>query len=401
MKRFLDERTLYLLLSGAIAVVTWLYVATAQNPLVSRSMKVDIQLRNLDPNEVVLRPSTRTPPQVTVRLQGPRSQVAPLAPKLVDAYADLSGLGPGDHPEVPVVITPPPDVRVADQRPTSILVVLDAVSSKRLPVEVSLLDAPPEGITLGVPHTAPTVVSVSGASRQVAQVRHVLVYFDTAAVKQQVVASLQVAPVDASGQVVTGVKVTPNNVNMTLAVREAVISKVVPVVPTLVGTPQPALAITSASTVPGIVTLTGPSAVLQGVESAATVPVDMTGVHSDVVRRVALQLPAEVSASTRQVTVTVRVGRGLLSTILRGVSVRVIGVPAGSASRVVPDRVDVQVEGPQDLVRRLTAQSVTAEISAAGRGPGQYTMSPRPILPQGIHVLAIQPAQVVIILSSL
>jgi YbbR domain-containing protein len=401
MKRFLDERTLYLLLSGAIAVVMWLYVATAQNPLVSRSMKVDIQLRNLDPNEVVMRPSTRTPLQATIRVQGPRSQVALLTPKLVDAYADLSGLGPGDHPEVPVIITPPPDVRVADQRPASILVVLDALASKRLPVEVSLLDTPPEGITLGAAHTAPSVVVVNGPSRQVAQVRHVLVYFDTAAARQQVVASLQVAPVDATGQVEMGVKVTPNNVSMTLAVREAVISKVVPVVPTLVGTPQPALAVTSASTVPGIVTLTGPSAVLAGVESAATAPVDVAGAYSDVVRRVGLQLPAEVSASTKQVTVTVRVGRGLLSTVLRGVPVRVIGVPAGGAFRVMPDRVDIQVEGPQDLVRRLTVQSVTAEISAAGRGAGQYTMSPRAILPPGIRVLTVQPAQVVVILSSL
>ncbi|HLW60872.1 MAG TPA: CdaR family protein [bacterium] len=401
MKRFLDERTLYLLLSGAIAVVMWLYVATAQNPLVSRSMKVDIQLHNLDPNEVVMRPSARTPLQATIRVQGPRSQVALLTPKLVDAYADLSGLGPGDHPEVPVIITPPPDVRVADQRPASILVVLDALASKRLPIEVSLLAAPPEGITLGAAHTAPSVVVVNGPSRQVAQVRHALVYFDTAAVRQQVVASLQVAPVDATGQAVTGVKVTPSNVNMTLAVREAVISKVVPVVPTLVGTPQPALAVTSATTVPGIVTLTGPSAALTGVENAATAPVDVTGAHGDLVRRVALQLPAAVSASTRQVTVTVRVGRGLLSTVLRGVAVRVIGVPAGGAFRVMPDRVDVQVEGPQDLVRGLTAQSVTAEISAAGRGPGQYTISPRAVLPPGIRVLTVQPAQVVVILSSL
>jgi len=97
--------------------------------------------------------------------------------------------------------------------------------------------------------------------------------------------------------------------------------------------------------------------------------------------------------------VTVHVGRGLLSTILRAVPVRVVGVPAGAASRVVPDHIDLQVEGPQDVVRRLTTQTVTVEVSAAGRQPGQYTATPRAILPQGVHVLTIRPAQVLVILS--
>ncbi|TMI84311.1 MAG: hypothetical protein E6H03_02175 [Bacillati bacterium ANGP1] len=121
MKRFWDERTLYLLLSGGIALVMWLYVATAQNPVVARSLKVDIELRNLEPNEVVVRPSPKSPPQITVRLQGPRSQIALLTPKLVDAYVDLSGLEPGEHTEVPVIVSSALDVRVVDQKPSALL----------------------------------------------------------------------------------------------------------------------------------------------------------------------------------------------------------------------------------------------------------------------------------------
>jgi hypothetical protein len=81
------------------------------------------------------------------------------------------------------------------------------------------------------------------------------------------------------------------------------------------------------------------------------------------------------------------------------VPIRVVGIPPGATSRVVPDRVDVQVEGPQDVVRRLTAQAISVEVSAAGRPPGQYRINPQAILPKGVRVLTIQPAQVVIILS--
>ncbi len=402
MRRLWGERQLYFLLSVAISVVMWLYVATAQNPLVSRPLNVDLQVRNLGPNAVVIRPAPTSPVKVRVVLQGSRSQVAALTPKLVDAYVDLLGLGPGEHPQVPVVVTAPPDleVRVVDQNPTALFFVLDAFASKRLPVEVSLLGRPPEGITIGNPRTSPTHVIVSGPAHQVDEVRHALVSVDIATLRQEVGGSLPVIPADANGQAVAGVQVIPKIVGMTLVVREGVLSKVVPIVPAIVGPPPQAFAVTSATAEPGTVALTGPGSVLRSIESAQTIPVDVSRARSDFSRQVALQLPPGVTASVQQVTVTVHVGRGLLSTILRSVPVRVVGVPAGAAFRVMPDRVDLQVEGPQDVVRHLTAQAVTVEVSAAGRQPGQYIMVPRAILPQGVRVLMIQPALVVVILST-
>jgi YbbR domain-containing protein len=401
MRRFWGERQLYSLLSVGIAMVMWLYVATAQNPVVSRPMRVDLQLRNLAQTEVVIRPAPSAPPvQVTVRLEGPRSQIALLTPKLVDAYADLSGLGPGDHPQVPIGVTPALDVKVVDVKPASILVVLDAFASKRIPVEVSLLGSPPEGVTLGGAHLAPSHVIVSGPAMQVEEVRHAYVSVDTASLRQQVIKSLPVIPADANGQAVPGVQVSPKLVGITLAVREGVVSKVVPVVPTITGAAPQALTVTGAAADPETVTLTGPAATLLGIENATTVPVDLSGARGDISRRVALQLPPGVTPSARLVTVTVRFGKGLLSTVLRAVPVRVVGAPVGATSRVVPDRVDVQVEGPQELIRRLNAQAVSVEVSAAGRHPGQYTMNPQAILPKGVHVLTIQPSQVVVIVSS-
>lgn len=400
MKRFWGERQLYFLLSVAIAVVMWLYVATAQNPVVSRQIRVDLQLRNVGENEVVIQPAPAAPVQVRVRVQGPRSQVALLNPKLVDAYVDLSGLGPGDHSQVPVVVTPALDVRVEEVDPKTVLVALDALASRRLPVEVTLMGTPPPDVTLGSPHTAPTHVVVSGPARQVAGVRHALVSVDTASLRQQVVASLPVIPVDANGQPVSGVQVSPKIVGMTLAVREGVISKVVPIVPTITGTPPPAVMVTGATAEPDTVALSGPASALAGINQATTAPVDVAGARGDFSRRVALQLPPGITPTVRQVMVTVHFGRGLLSTVLRAVPVRVVGMSPRTTSRVVPDRVDVQVEGPQELIRRLTTQAVTIEVSAAGRQPGQYTMSPQAILPKGVRILTIQPAQVMVILSS-
>ncbi len=395
MKRFTNEQILYMLLSLAIATVMWLYVATAQNPLVERAMTIDLHVRGLSANEVVV----QAPNRLQVRLQGPRSALALLTPPMLDASVDLSGLRPGEH-RVPVYVAAPPEVRVIERTPAEALVVLDAMTQKRLSVEVGLIGRPPEGITLGTPQVTPVHVIVKGAATQVDEVRHALVTIDTTNLRQQLVTSVPVRLVDANGQEVHGVAATPSVVEARLPVQEGVITKVVPVVPTIVGTPPPGLAVTAVTSDPATVTLRGPGRLLQSIQAASTAPIDLSGARGDLSRQVALALPSGVSSSTQRVTVVVRIGRAVLSTIVRAVPVRVVGVPAGTAFRVVPDRVDVQVEGPEDVVRRLTVTMLAIEVDAAGTRPGPHQVGLRAVLPPGVRLLAIRPSRVTVIVAS-
>ncbi len=392
MRRFTDERFLYVVLSLLVATVMWLYVATAQN--LERVMTIDLHVRGLSPNEVVV----QAPGRVQVRLQGPRSALALLSPAVLDASLDLSGLGRGEH-RVPVYVATPPDVRTVERSPAEALVVLDTLTRARLSVEVGLTGKPPDGVTLGSPRVSPGHVVVSGATTQVGEVRHALVTLDTANLRQQVVTSAPVHLMDANGQEVRGLTIEPSIVEATLPVQEAVITKVVPVVPTIVGAPAPGLAVTSVTTDPATVTLTGPGSRLTGVQAAATSPVDLAGTRGNLSRRVALSLPGGVSAPVQRVTVTVHIGRALLSTIFRAVPVHIVGVPAGTASRVVPDRVEVQIEGPQDVLQHLSASAVTVQVDAAGQRAGQRQITVRAVLPPGVRLLAIRPSRVVVILT--
>lgn len=395
MRGLTNERFLYGVLSLLIATVMWLYVATAQNPLIERVMTVDLHVRGLSPSEVVV----HAPGRVQVRLQGPRSALTQLSPAAVDAFVDLGGLQPGEH-RVPVSVAAPPELRAVDRAPAEALVVLDTLIQRRLPVDVSLIGRPPEGVTLGPSRVSPGYVIVSGAATQVEEVRHALVTLDTANLHQQVVTSMPVRLLDANGQEVRGLTIEPSIVEATLPVREAVITKVVPVVPTITGGPAQGLTVTGVATDPATVALTGPGSLLAGIQAAPTAPVDLSGARRDVSRQVALSLPGGVSAPTSRVAVTVRVGRALLSTIFRAVPVRVVGVPAGTHSRVVPDRVEVQIEGPQEVLQRLSASAVTVEVDAAGQRQGQRQVTLRAVLPPGVRLLAIRPSRVVVILTS-
>lgn len=389
------ERLLYAILSLAVASIAWLYVATAQNPLVERTMNVELHLRGLSPNEVLVQ---APPSRVQVHLSGPRSAVALLSPAVLDASVDLSGLRPGEH-RVPVVVAAPPEVRAAAQTPQEVLVVLDAVQSRRVPVEISLIGNLPQGVTLGTPHVTPAYVTVTGAASQIEEIRHAIVTVDTTNLRQQLTTSLQVRLVDASGQEVRGPSIAPQLVAAELTVREGVITKVVPVVPAIVGTPPPPLAVTGISTDPATVTLQGTGLVLQSVSAVPTAPIDLRRARGDLRQQVGLQIPAGVTASVSRVAVSVTFGGGSLSTTLHGVPVQVVGLRPGVRPRVVPSSIDVQVEGPTAVVARLTPQSIRIVVDAGGKGAGRYQFTPRAQLPQGVRVLSLNPTQVLVILT--
>lgn len=389
------ERLLYAILSLAVASIAWLYVATAQNPLVERTMNVELHVRGLSPNEVLVQ---APPSRVQVHLSGPRSAVALLSPAVLDASVDLSGLRPGEH-RVPVVVAAPPEVRAAAQTPQEVLVVLDAVQSRRVPVEISLIGNLPQGVTLGTPHVTPAYVTVTGAASQIEEIRHAIVTVDTTNLRQQLTTSLQVRLVDASGQEVRGPSIAPQLVAAELTVREGVITKVVPVVPAIVGTPPPPLAVTGISTDPATVTLQGTGLVLQSVSAVPTAPIDLRRARGDLRQQVGLQIPAGVTASVSRVAVSVTFGGGSLSTTLHGVPVQVVGLRPGVRPRVVPSSIDVQVEGPTAVVARLTPQSIRIVVDAGGKGAGRYQFTPRAQLPQGVRVLSLNPTQVLVILT--
>jgi YbbR domain-containing protein len=255
-------------------------------------------------------------------------------------------------------------------------------------------------VTIGTPRVSPSTVLVSGAGTLVGEVRRALVSLDTTNLHQQTVASQPVRLLDADGQEVHGLTVEPATVEASLPVREGVITKVVPIVPTIVGTPPPPLAFTGASASPQTVTLTGPGTLLRDVSVVTTVPVDISRARGNFSHRVRLQVPANVAASVRQTKVEVQIGRPLLSTVFQHVPVKVIGLAAGTSSEVSPDKVYILVEGPQDLIAHLKSDDVSVELNAAGSLPGEYTMVPRAILPQGVRLLSIRPFRVHVILRS-
>lgn len=179
---------------------------------------------------------------------------------------------------------------------------------------------------------------------------------------------------------------------------ESATTKVVPVVPTIVGEPRFGYSLLGVQVTPAAVSIRGEPRQLETVEKVTTEPINMTGATRDVVSDVAVSAPLGVSVATGRVRVSIQITPAIAITVLRGIRVQVTDLPAGMTADLQPATVQVRVSGPVVLVTRLRADEFTAIVTAADLAAGQYTLPVRVRGPADIEVFDIQPAQVVLTL---
>jgi YbbR domain-containing protein len=392
MRRFFHERNLYLLLSVAIATVMWLYVASVQNPEVERSIRVNLRLRGVGPNLIVV----RAPAEVEVRLRGPRSAFSSL--EGVEAWADLSGLSPGEH-RVPVLVTVPENVRVLEKEPREAVVVVDRRARRAMDVEVELVGRLPPGITLGEPEVNPPQVTIDGPQGEVAAVHRVLVSLDVSDIRSTRTLTLFPRVLGTRGEFVRGVEVMPPVIQVTVPVKEEFLVKVLPVVPVIQGSPAPGYSLRAVVVSPAAVALRGPGQILESLSFLRTLPVEIEGVSANVEREVPLQIPEGVQVEETRVKVSVAVGRSAIVKILREIPVRLTEVPQGFRSRVDPGTVTVIIQGPPAIVDQITPSALTVSVSASGLGPGRHSRPLEVQAPPEVTVVEVVPTTVTISLE--
>lgn len=382
------ERNLYRILSVAVAVALWYMMAADRNPQVERTLGVDLRPRGLAAGLVVVGPT----PRVEVRVRGPRSLVAELNGEAVDAYVDLTQIAEAGEYRLPVQARGPQGVRVVSVRPEEVVVAVDVVARRQVPVEVVLQGSPAPGVVVGQPSVRPPQVTVQGPRSLVQQVQRAWVAVDVSGLRSSLTQSLRVRVEDQTGAELPLVAAQPQNVQVTLPVGEGVLSRTVPVVPTLAGRPRPGLSVALLEASPPVVRVRGPQEALVKLSVLLTEPVDVSLLEGELHRMVRLRLPPRVRADSGPV-VSVRVVV-LPTPVSREVEVQLsVRADPGWEASVQPSAVRVAVVGPKEGVERLREDQVEAFVSVSGQGAGTWRVPVRVSVPEGLVVAWVDPPE--------
>ncbi len=375
----------------ALSVILYVFALRETNPEQVREtdFAIPVEVVNVPAGLVVV----DRPPPVKLRVRAPIDVLNRLRPESFTALADASNARAGEQDLLVSVRPTDPDVRDVTSVPARVRLRLEDVQERTLPVRVNISGQVPTGYQLGQPRADPARLTVSGASGQVSKAYEAVVDVNVERVTVSVNAVFTPRVVDERGNELKDLSVRPPAVNVQVPIVQQAQFKEVGVRPKLDGQPAQGYLLQQVEVDPPTVTLVGEPSALEGVSFAETELVDVKGIASTAVRRVAVTPPSQtlLVQPGQTVLVTVKVAPLTITQTVR-VQPTVLDLAANLELVKPPDPVSITITGPAPTLSGLSGKDFRVVLELGGKGPGRYDVEPKvQNLPQGMSVDRIEP----------
>jgi YbbR domain-containing protein len=390
-----------LALAFFLAAVVWVTAVVISDPNDERtSNPIPIEITGQDPNLLLI---GEIPSLARITLEAPTSIWNQLDnnASMMEAWIDLSGLGAGEHTvQVNTQVDASP-VRIVQVDPSEVVIVLEPLLTKNVPVQLIVNGEPPLGYQKEPAQVNPATVQLSGPESAVSNVMQARVTLDIAGASQTVTSNLDVEIVDADGAPVDGVTVSPGSVTVTQPISLLRGFRNVAVKVITEGQVANGYRLTNITVTPPTVTVSAadPLLVNELPGFVETVPVNLSNLTDDIEINVGLILPEGITL-VREPSVLVQVGVGAIeSSLSLPLPVEILGLPPELEATITPQMLDVIVSGPIPVLEVLTPASFRLVIDLTNMVPGVYQISPIfDLVPKQVRIDSILPETVEVIL---
>lgn len=390
--------------AGALMLAFFIWViATFQSDPIQQGRfpsRVDIRMMP-DDGLLIVSPVTQTRTASLV-IRAPRSVFDLLSTEEIEVWADLSGLGPGEHTVPLQARLARPRASVIDISPSLMRLTLEAADQRQIPLRAVITSEPPPGYSREEPVFDVNLnqVLVSGPASKVDEVVAAEASIDLAQQRNPYEADVRLSAVDAEGNVVDDVTLDPQIVHASVPIRRRDDVEEVAVRPTINGAPPDGYVLNALSYDPQVILVSGTSGQLANLpDTLSTQPIILTDRTTNFEVEVPVVLPDAnlLVLSGQNITVSVEISPLTASREFDGIPVEVLGVPDGHIARLAPVEVTVLLTGPQPQLDPLQSSDIRVSIDLNRLAAGSYTMTPIISVSQGqipIESISVLPAEI-------
>jgi YbbR domain-containing protein len=290
-----------------------------------------------------------------------------------------------------------PRIQIIDYQPQQVSVTLDRIVTRSIPVKV-VTGIPPAGLSLGPQTQSVSSVDATGASTFVASIVQAEGTVPIDASGLDVNKEVPLVPVDASGDTVENITLSPATVQVSIQIGSQLRSQTVAVtVPAFRGSPAAGYYVTSMDVSPLVISVSGEADALAALNGAvSTQPISIAGATGDVSVKIALNLPTGVEAPDVS-TVTVVVHMSSPATT-RTVTIGIVPDGARSDRTYVlsTPSVTVTLGGAAAALNAFDTSTLVGVVSVGSLDPGTYTVQVSVTVPSGIKIVAENPQQITV-----
>ena len=364
----------------ALAVIVWVLAVTNTDPVEKRSYAraVPIELFGLNPSLVI---TSEVPEQITLSLSAPVSTWGSelTSSNAVRAIADLSGLAAGNH-SVPVNLQiDAQPVKVEGYSPDVFEIVIEEIYSESLKIDLVQPSNPAIGYEAENPILGKETATVNGPASLVNRVVGIQAMLDISQAKENIDETLALKAVDENGLLVSGVSISPEEVNVRMKITQRGGYRTVSVKVVTIGQVESGYSLNRISLNPLVVTVfsTDNELINDLPGFIETQPLNLSDSSEDMVVSLPLDLPSGmtvVGESTIKVSVSIAPIQG--NRTLTNLPVETIGLDQEMSAILSPDLVDIILSGPQRTLDELIPGNVRIFIDLTDSEEGTYQLEP-------------------------
>lgn len=368
------------LLSLLLGMIVWGFAVTSADPVEERVFPRPIQIEMIGQDPALILTSESSL-QMTLTLRAPKSILDKLENNQVSirALVDLSTLPAGTH-TLPVQIqmeTRP--VKIIANNPTAITVTLEPLASASLPIRLISSGEIAVGFQGGPVTLSQISATISGPKSLVEKVNEITANLAISQARENINRSLLLQAVDANGNPVTGLTITPERVTVTQSITQRGGYRTVVVKVLVTGQVANGYRLTNISAFPAVVTVfsSDPNLVDQLPGYVETYPFSLIGLKDDVDVRLDLILPNGVSV-VGDPSVQVQVGVATIegSLTLTNQPVELVNLAPGLTAEASPNLIDVIISGPLPLLDQLSQSDIRITLDLTDLGTGTFQLVP-------------------------
>lgn len=378
MRDILQRNLGYKIISLILAISFWVWITsqTQETGLFGEhKLTVPLVTYNQPPNLVVISDIPTISVQLDYNNQG-------ISVKDLFAYVDLTDAAAGEHSYL-VYMDTPEGVELKDISPKNVVLRLDTVKDKIVPVIVDITGAPAGGFVAGQPIITPPVVNVRGPTSILEKLDNVVVGVDVTGMKESMIVARPVTFKDVEGKGIFAPDPKLESVNAFPATIEVIVpiyskgsaTKTVPLRAATNGRPLEGMSVRMVTPLPSQVLLLGDEEILKTMQYVNLGTVEISGLSSNKVVDIPLssvKLPEGISFSEgTKLRVMIYIGPSLVDRIIKSIPVGINNIPEGMAAEAIPS-IDLTVNAYPDILDALKPGDISAWVDASNLQPGTY-----------------------------
>jgi YbbR domain-containing protein len=356
-----------------LALLVWIAATLDRDPIVLETIDVvPIRYANLDSDVLVVN-QDEVPTTASIQVRLPESVSSNLDPDDIDVRADFEALTSGEH-----ILVLEASLSLAGDvvniEPSQIVVQLDRIGHKTVPVNITLADSPAFGFEAGAPQLEVETVTVLGPASMVEAVIEAYASLSVKDLNANLQRdNLRLVPQNQDGQTVEGVELDPATIAVTVPIRAREEFLTLSVQPDIRGQPPEGYN-WRYEWEPQTITVTGRQPRLETMsDTVFTETISLWSQTESFEVTVGVILPTGITAVTEE-TITVRFTIEAIQESRKFDEVPVVprGLLAAYHATITPETVTVWINGPAPIVDDLTQENVRALIDLSNLEPGTH-----------------------------